>query len=50
MLRPARGSKVALTPEIEATVPDGFSDAAIGVVRDYARSTQTTKLTIRRTD
>jgi hypothetical protein len=36
-LQRTNGSKVKITVEIEATAPDGFSDADIGVVRDNAK-------------
>jgi hypothetical protein len=36
-LQRTNGSKVKITLEIEATAPEGFSDADIGVVRDNAK-------------
>ena len=36
-LQRTNGAKVTLTLEIDATAPDGFADADIGVVRDNAR-------------
>jgi len=36
-LQRTKGTKVTLTLDIEATAPDGFAEADIGVVRDNAR-------------
>jgi hypothetical protein len=36
-LQRTNGAKVTLTLEIDATAPDGFAEADIGVVRDNAR-------------